>query len=118
LIPYQDTDDDGRCASALGELTERCSPFVACLLRKTMSVSRRLRFAREAIEAVVGVLTSLPDCAEKQQLVDEARACERTIDGWSHQAPTSEQHEATMKRVLKLHIAAARLARISRGGDA
>jgi hypothetical protein len=81
-----------------------------------MTVSRRLKFARDAVEAVVGMLTGLPDGRERRRLVDDASECEREIQGWDQRPPTPEQHEEMMKRVLGLHIAAATLARSSRGG--
>jgi hypothetical protein len=80
------------------------------------TTSRRLRFARDAVESVVGALELLPESDEKRRLLHDALACRRVIDGWADEAPTTEQREAAMTRVLKLHIAAARLARTARGG--
>ncbi len=77
--------------------------------------SRRVRFAQEAVQSATEVLGRLPESDDKQRLRGEAYACERTIEGWKHQAPTPEQHEATMKRILRLHVEAARLARACAG---
>jgi hypothetical protein len=80
------------------------------------TMSRRLRFARDAVESVVSALEVLPESDERQRLLRDAHACRSAIDGWADEAPTAEQHEAAMQRTLQLHIAVARLARLTRGG--
>jgi hypothetical protein len=79
--------------------------------------SGRTKFAQEAVQSAVEVLGRLPESDDKQRLRGEAYACERAIERWKHQAPTPEQQEATMKRILKLHIEAARLARACAGEE-
>lgn len=78
------------------------------------STSRRLRFARDAIDAVVSVLEALPESDERNRLLGDAHGCKRTIDGWADEAPSVEEHERAMQGMLKLHIAAAKLARTAR----
>jgi hypothetical protein len=79
-----------------------------------MTASRRLKFARDAVEVAIGLLETLPGSDDRDQLLAEARACHESVEGWSLNAPTPEQHEATMKAILKLHVEASRLGREAR----
>lgn len=79
------------------------------------TLSGRMTFAQEAVQSATEVLSRLPESDDKQRLRGEAYACVRAIERWKHEAPTLEQHEALMKRILKLHIDAARLARTTAG---
>jgi len=79
-----------------------------------MSASKQLRFARDAVEVAIGLLETLPVSTDREQLLGEARACSESVEGWSRNAPTNEQHEATMRAILKLHMEASRLGREAR----
>jgi hypothetical protein len=76
-----------------------------------MTASKRLKFARDAVDAATALLKTLPESMDKHQLLAEARACHDSVEGWSQSAPSQEAHEATMRTILKLHMAAARLGR-------
>ena len=80
-----------------------------------MTESRRLRLASDAIEAAIEALTTLPDSDDKQQLLGEARQCERIVRAWSQSPPTEGQRESLMKKVLDVHVRTARLRRLERG---
>ncbi len=71
--------------------------------------SKRLALALEAIHAVLETLARAPHSDERQRLSGEARACERLVRSWRLQGPTAVERETVMKRVLKLHITAARI---------
>mgnify|MGYP001197291293 CR=1 FL=1 len=58
-------------------------------------------------------LSRVPASDESQRLAGEARACQRVVHSWRHAAPSAEEREALMKRVLNLHIATAQLRRDS-----
>lgn len=75
---------------------------------------KRLKLARDAVEAAVTLLQTLPASQQRESLLAEARACRDSVEGWSQKAPAPEEHEATMKAILKLHMSAARLGRGSR----
>ncbi|HTQ46615.1 MAG TPA: hypothetical protein VMI75_27870 [Polyangiaceae bacterium] len=64
-----------------------------------------MRFARDAVEVAIGLLETLPESTDREQLLGEARACSES---------TNEQHEATMRAILKLHMEASRLGREAR----
>jgi hypothetical protein len=76
-----------------------------------MTASKRLKFARDAVEVAIGLLETLPESAHRERLLGEARACHESVEGWSQNAPSAEQHEATMRAILKLHMEASRLGR-------
>jgi hypothetical protein len=80
------------------------------------AVSGRMRFAHEAVEALSGALSALSDSVEKETLVGEAEECRRSIEKWNEHPPSSEQRERVMDRILKLHVATARLQKSSRYG--
>jgi len=73
--------------------------------------SKRTDLARGAVDAAVAALASLPDSDEKSRLLVEAESCARAIQSWPDRPPTSEEREAMMKRVLRLHVAVAALQR-------
>jgi hypothetical protein len=79
-----------------------------------MTASKQLKFARDAVEVAIGLLETLPESAVREQLLGEARACFESVDGWSQNAPSAEEHEATMRAILKLHMEASRLGREAR----
>ena len=76
-----------------------------------MTASKRLKFARDAVEVAIGLLETLPGSALKDRLLEEARACHASVECWSERAPTADEHEATMRAILKLHLEASRLGR-------
>lgn len=82
-----------------------------------MSDSKRLRFARDAVDAVVTLLQTLPASAVKTQLLSEAEGCRAAVEAWTSLPPTLQEHEKTMKAILKLHMAAARLGRAARSAS-
>ena len=79
-----------------------------------MTASKRLKFARDAVEVAIGLLETLPESTDKAQLLGEARACFESVESWDQNAPTTEEHEATMRTILKLHMEASRLGREAR----
>lgn len=79
-----------------------------------MTASRRLKFARDAVEVAIALLETLPGSTQRDRLLSEARECHQAVEGWSAKAPTAEEHEATMKAILRLHMAASRLGRATR----
>ena len=81
-----------------------------------MSVSRRLKFAQDALKALVAALDVLADSAEKAGILADARECEQIVARWREEPPGQDQHERVMKRILALHVAAAKLRRPSRHG--
>jgi hypothetical protein len=78
-------------------------------LRRT--VSKRASLAVDAIHAALGALSKLPTSAELIRLVEEAHACEKVVEGWAHAPPAPEERERTMKRILALNVAVAKLGR-------
>ncbi len=76
-----------------------------------MTGSRRVKFARDAVDAAIGLIEALPGSADRDRLLAEARACHDAVEGWHARAPTPEQHEETMRVILKLHQEASRLGR-------
>jgi hypothetical protein len=80
--------------------------------------SRRLAFVLDAIAVVLEALDGAPEGDEKERLVGEALRCEQCAKGWRDTAPTGEQREELMKRVLGLHVATARLRRADERGTA
>jgi len=79
-----------------------------------MTASNRLKFARDAVQVAIGLLETLPESALREQLLGEARACCESVEGWDQNAPTAEEHEVTMRTILKLHMEASRLGREAR----
>ena len=73
--------------------------------------SRQMSFALDAIAAALEVLAGAPESEDKRRLISEAHACEEAAREWKQQAPSAEQREGLMKRVLKIHVATARLRR-------
>jgi len=76
-----------------------------------MTASKRLKFARDAVEVAIGLLETLPESTLRERLLGEARACCESVEGWDQNAPSAEEHEATMRTILKLHVEASRLGR-------
>lgn len=76
-----------------------------------MTASTRVKFARDAVDAAIGVIEALPGSADRDRLLAEARACHDAVEGWRESAPSPEQHEDTMRVILKLHQEASRLGR-------
>lgn len=73
--------------------------------------SKRTNLALGAVDAAVAALASLPDSGEKSRLLVEAGSCACAIQSWRDRPPASEEREAMMKRVLRLHVAVAALQR-------
>jgi hypothetical protein len=64
-----------------------------------------MKFAHDALAEIFGALRSLPESNQKRTLLGDAHSCQRSIDHWQLEAPTAEEHKATMKRILTLHAA-------------
>lgn len=79
-----------------------------------MSAARRMKFARDAVEAAVTLLETLPRSPQRERLLAEAATCRASVEGWARETPAPEEHEATMRAILKLHMSAARLGRGTR----
>lgn len=77
----------------------------------TRVASKRTNLALGAVDAAVAALASLPDSGEKSRLLVEAESCARAIQSWPDRQVTSEEREAMMKRLLRLHVAVASLQR-------
>jgi hypothetical protein len=73
--------------------------------------TKRMSLVLDAIEIALGQLAKLPDSPEVEELRTKALVYERDAKHWSEKAPTSEQREAMMKKVLALHILVTKLAR-------
>jgi len=76
-----------------------------------MTASKRLKLARDAVGVAIDLLETLPGSALRDRLLEEARACHASVEGWNETAPTPDEHEATMRTILKLHMEASRLGR-------
>jgi len=73
--------------------------------------SKRTNLAIGAVQSAVAALASLPDSEEKRRLLADAESCTRAIESWPDRPPTGDEREATMKRVLGLHVGVASLER-------
>lgn len=78
--------------------------------------SKRTNLALGAVDAAVAALASLPESDHTRRLLAEAESCARGIHSWVDRPPTAEEREATMKRVLGLHVAIAALRREADAG--
>lgn len=77
--------------------------------------SRRLTLVRDAIDVVLRRLAALPSTPDVDELRARAMECVHEADGWKAAAPTAEERERLMKRVLGLHTAVAKLERQAAG---
>jgi len=73
----------------------------------------RIEFVLEAIQAAVSIAAPHPASQESERLVREAAALRQTVEGWRRSPPSKAIQDETMKRVLRLHVGAATLARLS-----
>jgi hypothetical protein len=67
----------------------------------------------EAIQAAVSIMAPHPPSGESERLAREAASLRQTVESWRHAPPTRALREETMKRVMRLHVGAATLARLS-----
>jgi hypothetical protein len=75
--------------------------------------SPRIEFVLEAIQAALAIVAPHPASQESERLVREAASLRQTVEGWRRSPPTRAIRDETMKRVLRLHVGAATLARLS-----
>jgi hypothetical protein len=84
-------------------------------MKPATSASLRLFRVKDAIEVVARRLAALPPSTEVDELrlkVDESR---READDWKLSPPNAEERERLMRRVLRLHVAAAKVERQIQG---
>jgi hypothetical protein len=68
----------------------------------------------EAVNVILRRLGNLPDGPEVSALRDRALECIEEVVGWNAARPSSESRNATMVRILGLHVAANKAASGSR----
>jgi hypothetical protein len=73
--------------------------------------SKRSSLALDAVHAAIDALARAPDSEEKARLLEEARACETVVEGWRDATPSPNDREVTMRRILALNVAVAKLQR-------
>jgi hypothetical protein len=78
----------------------------------------RIEFVLEAIQAAVTIVAPLPASEESRRISRDASALRSSVEGWRQQPPTRAMRDEIMQRVLRLHVAAATLARLSPTGPA
>ncbi len=64
----------------------------------------------EAVNVILRRLGDLPDGPEVSALRDRALECIEEVVGWNAARPSTESRNATMVRVLTLHVAANKVA--------
>ena len=79
------------------------------------TTSKRSSLALDAVHAAIDALARALDSDDKARLLEEARACESVVEGWRDAAPSSQDREALMRRVLALNVAVAKLQRDASG---
>jgi len=67
----------------------------------------------DAIRQAWAVVSSLPESEEARQLGDQCLAYQHMAERWTQEAPTVEEREALMKKVVELHIGVIRARRSS-----
>jgi hypothetical protein len=72
----------------------------------------RIEFVLEAIHAAVAIVRGQPVSPESDRLAREAMSLRQAVEGWRRSPPSRALREDTMKRVLRLHVAAATLTRL------
>lgn len=77
-----------------------------------MAGSPRIEFVLEAIQAAFGIMRAQPASQESERLMREATSLRQAVEGWRRSPPSRALREETMKRVLRLHVGAATLARL------
>jgi hypothetical protein len=74
--------------------------------------SPRIEFVLEAIQAALAIMKGQPASQESERLVRDASVLRNAVEGWRRSPPSRALREDTMKRVLRLHVGAATLARL------
>lgn len=77
-----------------------------------MAGNPRIEFVLEAIQAAVAIVRAQPVSPESDRLAREAISLRQAVEGWRRSPPSRALREDTMKRVLRLHVAAATLTRL------
>jgi hypothetical protein len=72
----------------------------------------RIEFVLEAIQAALAIMQAQPASAEAERLRRDAASLRQAVEGWRRAPPSRALREETMKRVLRLHVGAATLARL------
>jgi vacuolar-type H+-ATPase subunit E/Vma4 len=73
--------------------------------------SRRLSITRDAVEIVLRRLSSMATSPEVEDLRARAQECLQKVEGWKVAAPTAEERDRLMKRILNLHVEVASMER-------
>jgi hypothetical protein len=68
-----------------------------------------MSIVNDAIDAVVRCLSGLPPSSDVDELRGRAEECLRVLDGWKVSAPTTEERNKLLNRVLRLHVEVAKL---------
>jgi hypothetical protein len=72
----------------------------------------RIEFVLEAIQAALAIMQAQPASPESDRLLRDAASLRQAVEGWRRAPPSRALREETMKRVLRLHVGAATLARL------
>ena len=78
-----------------------------------MPRSKRTAVVHNAIKTALASLTVFPDSEEARELRERCLTYQATTSEWTHTAPTPEEREAMMKKVVALHVAVTKLRRKS-----
>lgn len=77
-----------------------------------MAGNPRIEFVLEAIQAALAIMQAQPASPECDRLLRDAASLRQAVEGWRRAPPSRALREETMKRVLRLHVGAATLARL------
>jgi hypothetical protein len=72
---------------------------------------KEMRLVVDAVNVVLRELATMPDSRDARKLRETAGAYIDEAYHWSERAPSAEEREALMKKVLALHMKMSRLAR-------
>lgn len=78
-----------------------------------MPISKRTALALDAVRLALASLRVMPDSKEARALREACVSWERVVKDWEHSAPTAEDRERAMKRLVALHVAVTKLRRRS-----
>lgn len=65
-----------------------------------------ISFLIESIEVVLQILATLPDDPKVIALRERALEYDETVKRWSKNPPAPDDHDAMMKKILRLHVEA------------
>jgi|HubBroStandDraft_4_1064222.scaffolds.fasta_scaffold905114_1 hypothetical protein len=84
-------------------------------MKPATSPSLRLFRVKDAIEVVVRRLAALPQSVAVEELRVKIEESRREADDWKVSPPNAEERERLMRRVLRLHVAVAKVERQIQG---